>query len=199
MATETTPYREPTYNRESSRRITILIALISFLFASVWSYVFFLQKPRVADGAIDSIVAMPYHTEYHEGGTMAEGYGGGTEKQDQMLIWVRFHMRNVTADVPLFETGQRATFSLPDGEQKFAPAESPIQVAQLRAYLKDKAVPGTLMARDLTLSPNQTAAGIALFVLPITKQVWDSRREFSVAIAFQYQRDLALKEVTPAQ
>ena len=40
---------------------------------------------------------------------------------------------------------------------------------------------------------------MALFVLPITKQVWDSRREFSVAIAFQYQRDLALKEATPAQ
>ncbi len=175
-----------------------LIAATCIMFFLAWAYVFFLQKPRVADGKIEVITAIPLHTELRQGGTMSQGYGGGVEKTDEMLVWVAFDMKNLTADVPLYETGQKATLTLPDGEEKFAAAESPTEVAKLRAYSKAKQVPGALMPRELTLAPGKGAQGLALFVFPIDKQTWDTHREFSVAVAFQWQRDLALREPKPA-
>lgn len=188
------PFEDPA----SSRRIVVLIAVICFLFAGVWAYVFILQKPRVADGAIEKIAAAPLHTEIRVGGTMAEGVGGGVEKHDQMLVWVAMDMRNLTLEIPLFETNQRATLSFPDGEQFFAYAERPEEIEKLRRVPGALVVNGALLPREMTLSPKQSAAGLALFVFPVTKQQWDTRREFSVAVSFQYQRDLALKEKTAA-
>ncbi len=189
---------EYVYDEGKSRRTMTLIAATCIMFFLAWAYVFFLQKPRVADGTIEAITAIPLHTELRQGGTMSEGYGGGVEKTDEVLVWVAFNMKNLTADVPLFETGQRATLTLPDGEEKFAVAETPTEVAKLRAYSKVKQVPGPLMPRELTLAPGKAARGLALFVFPVDRQTWDTRREFSVAVAFQWQRDLALREPKPA-
>ncbi len=54
-------------------------------------------------------------------------------------------------------------------------------------------VPGALVPRELTLAPERATSGLALFAFPITKQTWDTRREFSVAVSFQWQRDLAMR------
>ena len=189
---------EYVYDAGKSRRTMTLIAATCIMFFLAWAYVFFLQKPRVADGVIESITVVPLHTELRQGGTMSEGYGGGIEKTDEVLVWVAFRMKNLTSDVPLYEIGQRATLTLPDGEEKFAAAQTPMQVAKLRAYSKGKQVPGELMPQSLTLTPGKGAQGLALFAFPVTKQAWDTHREFSIAVSFQWQRDLALKEPKPA-
>jgi hypothetical protein len=189
------PFELAPYDSGKSRRTVILIALTCLMFASAWAYVFYAQKPRVATGAIEDIHPIPVHWELRQGGTMAEGYGGGVEKQDEMLVWVAFHMKNLTEDVPLYSSGQRATLTLPDGEEKFAVAESASEIAKARAafpQLKD--ITGTLVPTDLTLQPEKSTSGLALFVFPITPKVWATRREFSVSVAFRYQRDLAMAE-----
>lgn len=177
------------------RRTLTLIAAMCFLFFMVWAYVFVTRKPRVAEGAMTVVAATPLHTEFRQGGTMMEGYGGGVQKSDELYVWVRVRMQNLRKDVPLFETGQRATLTLPDGEQQFAHAASATEVAKLRAIPKLKVEDGPLLPRDLTLKPGESADGLALFAFPITPAVWNTRREFSVAVGFQYQRDLALREL----
>ncbi|RRA47405.1 hypothetical protein [Acidipila sp. EB88] len=186
----------PAYDQGQSRRVVVLIAIVCVLFASVWAYVFFKQKPRVADGAIESIRVISMHTEEHVGGTMAEGYGGGTVKTDQLLVWVVLDMTNLTLEVPLFETAQRATLSFQDGQQLFAYAAPPDQIEKLARYSPASRMQGSILPRTMTISPKQSVKGMALFVFPVTKQQWDARREFSVAMSFQYQRDLAIKEKT---
>ena len=188
----------PPYDAGKSNRTLTLIGVTCFLFFAAWAYVFFLQKPQVATGAIETITPIPLHTQLRQGGTMAEGYGGTTLRTDQMLVWVAFDMKNATADVPLYETGQRATITFPDGQQQFATAETPIEIAKLQAVPGLHQPPGTLVPSETTLTPGKSARGLALFVFPITKQKWDSRREFSIAVAFQWQRDLALREATPS-
>ncbi len=190
------PLETPVYDADKSRRIVILIAATCLMFAAVWAYVFLLRKPRVADGALQTITAVPLHSELRQGGTMSEGYGGGVESMDEMLVWVSFRMKNLTGDTPLYETRQRATLTLPDGEQKFAYAESPSEIEKLRQVPKIQQVTGTLVPREMTLAPGMGTQGMALFVFPVTKQVWDTRREFSVAVSFQWQRDLAMREIT---
>ena len=119
------------------------------------------------------------------------------QTSDELYVWTAITMKNVTADVPLYETKQRATLTLPDGEQQFAYAASPSDVAKVRALPKLPQPEGALLPRELTLKPGQGAQGLALFAFPITKQAWDTHREFSVAISFQWQRDLALREPKP--
>ena len=202
------PFEMPAYDPTQSRRIVIMIALICFMFAAVWAYIFYHQQPRVADGAIEAITAIPLHTELREGGTMREGSGGSVQKSDEMLVWVAFTMKNLTPAIPLFETRQRATLSMPDGQQMFAMAENPSEVAKVRAYPKlqqmssspvsHSLMTGALVPLEMTLAPQQSTEGLALFAFPVTQQVWDTRREFSVDVSFQYQRDLAMKEKVAA-
>ncbi len=187
-------YQAPPYNEGQARRTVALIGATCFMFAAVWAYIFYFQKPRVADGVIDNITVVPLHTELRQGGTMSEGYGGGEQKSDALSVGVSFRMKNLTEDVPLFETQQRASLAMPDGTQQFAYAESPDEIAKLRTVPHLQQVAGTILPREMRLEPEQSTQGLALFAFPVTKAMWDMRREFSIAVSFQYQRDLALKE-----
>lgn len=188
-------FQAPAYDEGKSRRTIILIAATCFMFAAVWAFVFYHQKPRVADGAIESIEPVPIHTETRQGGSMADGYGGSVDKQDEMLVWVRFHMKNLTEDVPLYAMKQKATLTLADGEEKTAYAESPAEIVKARAAFPQlKAITGTLVPSELTLQPEKTTQGLALFVFPVTEKAWRTRQEFYVNIAFEWQRDLAMRE-----
>jgi hypothetical protein len=185
------------HKRDRSRGTLLIIVAICLAFASVWAYVFFAQKPRVADGAITSIEAVPLHTELSDGGAPGEGVGGGVEKGDEMLVWVHFHMTNLTEDVPLFETRQQATLTLLSGEEQFTNAQNAIEVGKVRTLQGIKQVQGQLVPDTLTLDPGKSTEGLALFVFPVTPKVWNMRRAFSVSISFQYQRDLAMQDPHP--
>jgi hypothetical protein len=185
------------HKRDRSRGTLLIIVAVCLAFASVWAYVFFAQKPRVADGAITSIEAVPLHTEISDGGAPGEGVGGGVEKSDEMLVWVRFHMTNLTEDVPLFETKQQATLTLLNGEEQFTEAQNAIEVEKARTIQGIHQVQGQLVPDTLTLDPGKSTEGVALFVFPVTPKVWKIRRAFSVSISFQYQRDLAMQDPHP--
>ncbi len=192
------PVSPPAYDQGQARRTVILIGATCFMFFAAWAWVFFDQKPRVADGEIQSISAVPLHTEFRQGGTKADGgFGGGIQKSDEMYVWVAITMKNLTADVPLYETRQKATLTLPDGEQQFAYAASPSEVAKVRSLPKLQQPEGALLPRELTLKPGQGAQGLALFAFPITPDTWKTHRDFSIEISFQWQRDLALREPKP--
>ena len=186
------------YDSKRSGRIIVLIGAICLLFASVWAYVFFAQRPRVADGAIVTVTGIPIHTELRQGGTMAQGYGGGVQKSDEELVWVQFRMQNLTKDVPLYATAQRATLTFTDGRQLFATAEMPTEIAHARAALPAlNTVHGTLVPEGVTLAPGGGTSGLALFAFPITSEQWKQRRLFSMDVDFQWQRPLAMQEPDP--
>lgn len=189
---------ESAYKQERSRLTVLLILAVCIAFGCVWAWVFFAQKPRVADGTITSIVAVPLHSELNQGGGPDEGYGGGVQKTDEMLVWVHFKMKNLTEDVPLYETAQQATLTSLEGQEQYADAQNGIEVAKARMLTNIQQVPGNLVPTVLTLPPGKSTDGLALFVFPITKQQWDRRRQFSVKVSFQWQRDLAMKDPHPA-
>ena len=183
------------YDKGQSRRTLLLIFVICFAFFGAWAWIFLNQKPRVADGEITSATAIPFHTEFAQGGKASEGgYGGGLQKYDEMYVWVGFRMKSLITQAPLFETGQKATVVLPSGEERYAYAASPQEIAKVRALPGLKKGPTAIVARDLTLKPGEEAQGFALFAFPMTQEEWNNRREFSVSISWQYQRELALRE-----
>lgn len=191
------PFETDLHKQNRSRTTLFIIVAVCVAFASVYAWVFFAQKPRVADGAITSIVAVPLHTELNNGDTTGHGAGGGVETNDEMLVWVHFHMKNLTEDVPLFEEKQQATLTLLNGEEQFTNAQNAIEVDKVRSLQGIRQVQGKLVPDTLTLEPGKSTEGLALFVFPVTPKVWNMRRAFSVSISFQYQRDLAMQDPHP--
>lgn len=186
--------------QESARsgRTLLLIFLVVLAFASVWAYVFLQQKPRVADGAVEMIRAVPIHTELRQGGTLAQGYGGGVAESDEELVWVQLRITNLTKAVPLYATGERATLTFPDGEQSFAFAQSASEIARARSVLHQlNVVSGPLLPPELTLAPGASTRGLVLFAFPIAPKQWNGRRNLSVEVSFQNQRPLGLREPNP--
>ncbi len=190
-------YQAPPYDPGQARRTFLLIAAISFFFAGTWAYIFYTQKPRVADGVITAVTVVPLHTELRQGGSMSEGYGGGTQKSDELYVWVNFRMKNLTNVTPLYETQQRASLALADGTELSAFAADREEIAKVRLIPGLQKVTGDPVPRELTLRPGDSAEGLALFAFPVTREKWNFRRQFSMAVSFQWQRDLALKEPKP--
>jgi hypothetical protein len=182
----------------SSRRIVLLIAVICFAFAGVWSYVFFTTKPPVAAGVITQIVAVPIHTEMKTGGTAEEGVGGGVESNDQLFVLVNATIKD-TVRIPLFPFEQMGTFTTTNGEQKRIRALSPYDMMRaFRAYPALAAAHANLLGpalpRETTLHPGEAEHGVVLFSFPMTKEDWDNRRSFDLDISFRWQRDLVILE-----
>jgi hypothetical protein len=189
----------------SGRRTVALIAAVAFAFAAVWAYIFFSQKPPVAEGSINGLVEVPIHTEIRQGGTAEEGHGGGVEAEDQIFVLVNATVKD-TAKIPLFPFEQTGTLTLPTGEQKRIPALSTTDMMRaFRAYpALAKAhtsmiggAPTPSLLRETTLKPGEAETGLVLFAFPVNQQDWDARRSFDMEISFRWQRDLALAEPAP--
>lgn len=184
----------------NNNRIFIILGLLCLVFAGVWSYVFFVQKPRVAEGAITAVTVFPLHSELRQAGGPTDGVGGGLQKYDEVLVWVAMKQRNLTNDVPLYAMQQHATLTLSDGQELAADSQTACSIAKAEAvYPILKTVHGNLMPEELTLPPGKSAEGLALFSFPITPDQWNNRKNFFVSISYQWQRDLALQEPASAE
>jgi hypothetical protein len=55
------------------------------------------------------------------------------------------------------------------------------------SYLRGDPIP-----RDITLSPGQSAEGLAIFNYPITKEQWDTLQTAKVVVQFMHQKNLEI-------
>lgn len=186
----------------SGRRILILIAALCIGFAGVWSYILLNTKPPVAAGVMTGLVGVPIHTELRQGGTRDQGIGGGLQMTDQVLVLANATVRD-TAKIPLFPFEQTGTLTLANGEQQSVHALSTVDMMRaFRAYPQLAAAHVTLagtaatpsLHRENTLKPGEAEHGLVLFSYPITKDVWETRRSFEMAISFRWQKDLILAQ-----
>jgi hypothetical protein len=182
----------------SSRKVLLLIVAVCLAFAGVWCYVFLTTKPPVAAGVITQIAAVPIHTEMKTGGTAEEGVGGGVETTDELFVLVNATVRDRTK-IPLFPFEQMGKLTTQLGEQKQARALSTYDMMRaFRAYpalaAAHAGMAGPALARETTLKPNEAEHGLVLFMFPLTKADWDSRRSFDLDISFRWQKDLVVME-----
>jgi hypothetical protein len=117
---------------------------------------------------------------------------GTSESNDQVIILTKIKIRNQT-NIPLFVQDIGSAIKLPDGSEQTNVAASDKDMDRVfQAYPSLSYLRGDPIPRDITLSPGQSAEGLAIFNYPITKEQWDTLQTAKVVVQFMHQKNLEI-------
>ncbi len=155
-------------------------------------YVYLGQKPPVASGEVLASTVYPVHATINNGAGGQDGMAGSSESIDQVIILTKIKIRNET-NIPLFVQDVGSAIKLPDGSEQTNVAASNQDMNRVfQAYPSLSYLRGDPIPRDITLSPGQTAEGLAIFNYPISKEQWDTLQTAKVVIQFMHQKNLEI-------
>jgi hypothetical protein len=171
---------------------TLVIAAIVVSIA-LGLYVYLGQRPPVASGEVLQTTLYPLHTVINNsGGASEEGMAGSSESYDQLLILTKIKIRNQT-DIPLFLQDISSSIKLPDGsEQENVSASNRDMDRVFQAYPSLSYLRADSIPRDITLTPGQSAEGLAIFNYPVSKEQWGKLQTAKVVVSFMHQKNLEL-------
>lgn len=164
------------------------------------------RKPPVAAGDIVQVWAFSRHGE--TSGIDANGDAMAKQTVDQVLLFAHLKLHN-QSKVPLTLTGILANLKTEDGVPISVSAGSVAQYQEAVLAYPDIPVPqGTALAPHTILDPGQSIDGIAFWVLHMTKDQWQARRNWgpdserddpgsrsglNFTFALQYQKNLIIE------
>ncbi len=166
-------------------RIVAAAVLISI---GIGAYFYFGQRKPVAVGDIARISIYPIHT-VTSGQSSEPGLAGQDETYDQLLVFAQVHVTNQSPD-PLKITEMVGNITLPT-EAKNGEGEPTSSAASLNdfnrlfsAYPRLAPLRMDPLLRDTVIAPGQSAEGLLLFNYSMSKDAWDQRKRFSIAVSF---------------
>jgi hypothetical protein len=182
---------DPPHPFKSAFKTLVIAAIVVSI--ALGLYVYLGQKPPVAAGEVLQTTVYPVHTVINNSGGIAqEGMAGSSETYDQVLILTKIKIRNQT-DIPLFLLDISSAIKLPDGSEQENVAASNrdmdrvFQAYPSLSYLRADSIP-----RDMTLTPGQSAEGLAIFNYPLSKDQWGKLQTAKVVVSFMHQKNLEL-------
>ena len=168
---------------------TLLIATVVVTIA-LGVYVYVGQKPPVASGEVLTSNVYPVHSTINNGAGGNDGMAGSSESQDEVIVLTKIKIRNQT-NIPLFVQDVGSAIKLPDGSEQTNVAASNTDMNRVfQAYPSLSYLRADPIPRDITLSPGQTAEGLAIFNYPISKEQWDTLQTAKVVVQFMHQKNL---------
>ena len=169
---------------------TVLAAII-LVVACIGAYVWVNYKPPVHAGQVLSVTAYPLHRELSTGSGLG-GMTGGTNVDDEVMVIANVRIKSQT-DSPLFLHDMYGELVMANGDVQRDLAASGsdfrkvfIAYPALAPQQKDP------IARGITIPPGETVEGQMIFHFPVSKQDWDSRKDFKIDVEFVHQKDLVL-------
>jgi hypothetical protein len=170
---------------------TLLIATIVVSIA-LGLYVYLGEKPPVASGEVLTSNVYPVHSTINNGAGGSDGMAGSSESYDQVIVLTKIKIRNQT-NIPLFVQDVGSAIKLPDGSEQTNVAASDQDMNRVfQAYPSLSYLRADPIHRDITLSPGQTAEGLAIFNYPISKEQWDTLQTAKVVVQFMHQKNLEI-------
>ena len=180
---------DPPHPFKSAFKTLVIAAIVVSI--ALGLYVYLGQKPPVAAGEVLTTTVYPVHTVINNSGGIAqEGMAGSSESYDQVLILTKIKIRNQT-DINLFLLDISSAIKLPDGSEQENVAASDrdmdrvFQAYPSLSYLRAASIP-----RDMTLTPGQSAEGLAIFNYPLSKEQWGKLPTANVVVSFMHQKNL---------
>src|SRR5271156_5324496 len=182
---------DPPHPFKSALKTLVIAAIVVSI--ALGLYVYLGQRPPVASGEVLQTTLYPVHTVINNNvGGSEEGMAGSSESYDQLLILTKIKIRNQT-DIPLFLQDISSAIKMPDGsEQENVSASNRdidrvFQAYPSLSYLRADSIP-----RDITLTPGQSAEGLAIFNYPVSKDQWAKLQTAKVVVSFMHQKNLEL-------
>jgi hypothetical protein len=182
---------DPPHPFKSAFKTLVIAAIVVSI--ALGLYVYLGQRPPVAAGEVLQTTVYPVHTVINNSGGIAqEGMAGSSESYDQVLILTKIKIRNQT-DIPLFLQDISSAIKLPDGSEQENVAASDRDVDRVfQAYPSLSYLRAASIPRDITLTPGQSAEGLAIFNYPLSKEQWGKLPTANVVVSFMHQKNLEL-------
>jgi hypothetical protein len=152
-------------------------------------YVLSTQKPPVVSGEIVQVWARPNHVV--TSGLDANGESVAKQSFDQVLVFARVKLRNQSKS-PLILEDVLANLSQTDGILSVSAGSSGQYEEVFLAYPELAALHSTPLSPHATLDPGQSMEGSVFWILRMSRQEWDARRDLNFTFRFQYQANLVL-------
>ncbi|MFC5863902.1 hypothetical protein ACFPT7_16455 [Acidicapsa dinghuensis] len=180
----------------SSHIIWAAIAAAVVITAAVWIFWVFIHKPPVAAGAVTQMWAHGVHTLSTP--IDANGVQYTPENFDQVLVLANLSIRN-QSDKPIVLRDVMTNATFEDGPHSSYIAGAVDYQRIFVAYPELKNLQASPIIRETVISPGQTLSGMVVSSFRVTKEQWESRKDLSFTVQFQYHPDLTLTPAGPIQ
>jgi len=166
-------------------RIVLGLVVTSLL---IGAYFYFGQRKVVATGSVTRISLYPIHSVMGDN-TSAPGMAGQTETYDQLILFTQLRVHN-QSDTPLTITEMVSNIVLtaPDQNGSTEPSSRAVDAGDFNrlfsAYPKLASFRADPLLRDTVIAPNADAEGLVVFSYSLSKDQWEQRKSFGVAVSF---------------
>jgi hypothetical protein len=151
------------------------------------------QKPPVVKGEIVQVWAHPNHVV--TSGFDANGDPIARQSFDQVLIFARVKLVNQSKN-PLVLEDVLTNLSLADGILSVS-AGTTGQYDQVFLAYPELTVPhSNPLSPHATIEPGQSVEGTIFWIIRMSRQEWEARKDLNFTFRFQYQANLVLAPLT---
>ncbi|MGA3371903.1 MAG: hypothetical protein ABSC48_09100 [Terracidiphilus sp.] len=169
----------------------VLAAVISAVLVScaVAIYLWAGETPPVASGEIVQVWAHPGHVE--TSGFDDAGAPMPKMSFEEVLLFAHVKLRN-ESKIPLLLQDVQANTKLADGILSVAAGDAAQYEEVFVAYPELAALHAKALTPRTMIAPGENVDGNAFWVLRLSRQEWDARKELNFTVKFQYQPSLVL-------
>jgi hypothetical protein len=152
-------------------------------------YVLITQKPPVASGEIVQVWVHPNHVV--TSGKDANGQPIPKQSFDQVLIFTRVKLLNRSKN-PLVLQDVLANLGQADGILSVSAGSTSQYDEVFLAYPELARMRDSAFSPHATLNPGQSVEGTVFWIIRMSRQEWEARKDLNFTFRFQYQDNLVL-------
>ncbi len=164
----------------------IAAVLVSLL---IGIYIWAGQTPPVASGEIVQVWAHPGHVE--TSGFDAAGAPTAKLSFDQVLVFAHVKLRN-ESKYPLNLQNVQVNTKVGDITLHVSAGDAAQYEEVFLAYPELAALHAKALTTRTTIAPGESLEGNAFWVLRLSRQEWDARKDLNFTFNFEYQSSLVL-------
>ena len=117
----------------------------------------------------------------------------GTTSQDDLYVMVTLRVQN-GLKIPIFIKGFSGKLTdAGGGEGETDAVEKPDFPVIYSNFPAVKALATTTLDRETTIAPGASAEGMVMLHFPVTKDLWEKRKEAALTVAFYHQDSLSVR------
>jgi hypothetical protein len=194
------PVSEPKFAQPARRNLLVPVLLAFLILGIVLALLLRFTPHRTADLTIVRTAIYPTHTVFKSDSIIVANQH--TEDALYVLTTLRIDDR---LHLPLFLKDFTATLTTAEGEEITTSAIEKLDLENVYTSFPGlRSLASEPLLRETMISPGQSAEGMILLHFPVTKEVWDHRRDAMLNVDLYHQGEQSViigraSEVIPAK
>jgi hypothetical protein len=177
------PVSDPTFAQPARRNLLAPVLLAFLILGIVLALLLRFTPHRTADLTIVRTAVYPTHTVFKSDSIIV----ANQHAEDALYVLTTLRIDD-RLHLPLFLKDFTATLTTAEGEEITTSAVEKLDLENLyTTFPALKPLSSEPLLRDTMISPGQSAEGMILLHFPVTKEVWDHRRNAMLNVDLYHQ------------